>query len=244
MTLLLLFRSSDGGAPATSTGGGKSSRQLLRRPSPRTRPAQLLEETYYKLNWIIIPRVETQFVNSITGVPYLQQTQQIIIRAKATINAKLKEQKIKLGAIFRPEYRLGFIGMICKNEKLQNRFLRAKRVLKTPFYMTLHAKADIGIDIIKQAILMMDDGKERFTFDEPKENWREALNAEVDVFNHASSFVGDVQYDTETHELFIDLNGKTYIFCNIPKRTYTMMKNASSKGEYFNRVLKGRYQCF
>ncbi|WP_431078562.1 KTSC domain-containing protein [Pseudomonas siliginis] len=37
--------------------------------------------------------------------------------------------------------------------------------------------------------------------------------------------------------------GKTYDFCRVPLNVYQGLINAPSKGGYFDRVIKDRYQC-
>jgi hypothetical protein len=39
------------------------------------------------------------------------------------------------------------------------------------------------------------------------------------------------------------LNGKRYNFCNVPQRVYDGFEGADSKGAYFNRIIKGQFDC-
>lgn len=66
---------------------------------------------------------------------------------------------------------------------------------------------------------------------------------DFDAFTHSSSFVGNVRYDNDSQEMSVLLNGKRYEFCGVPRRTFDGFQGASSKGEYFNRNIKGQFDC-
>ena len=40
-----------------------------------------------------------------------------------------------------------------------------------------------------------------------------------------------------------NLNGRTYGWCNVPQRIYDGWKGSASKGAYFNRAIKGQFDC-
>jgi hypothetical protein len=59
-----------------------------------------------------------------------------------------------------------------------------------------------------------------------------------------SSAITAVGYDPATNRMKITFKqGKTYDFCRVPLNIYQGLINAPSKGGYFDRVIKDRYQC-
>ncbi|KKM08701.1 hypothetical protein LCGC14_1723470 [marine sediment metagenome] len=76
-----------------------------------------------------------------------------------------------------------------------------------------------------------------FEFNETIEDQREK------DFDAASSFVGNVTYTPELQTMEITLNGKRYDYCSIPERIFEGFREASSKGAYYNRSIKGIYTC-
>ncbi len=64
---------------------------------------------------------------------------------------------------------------------------------------------------------------------------------EVD-FDLPSSFVGKVTW-FEDLTMTIILNGKTYNYCGVPRRIFEGFRSASSKGAFFNRIIKGIFDC-
>jgi len=57
----------------------------------------------------------------------------------------------------------------------------------------------------------------------------------------AKSAVG---YDQINHRMKICFKtGKIYDFCNVPRQIYEDLLSASSKGTYYNKNIRGRYQC-
>jgi len=63
------------------------------------------------------------------------------------------------------------------------------------------------------------------------------------AFTGSSSFVGNVRYNSFDNSMRVLLNGKAYTFCDVPERVYDSFKGASSKGAYFNRILKKQFSC-
>ena len=58
-----------------------------------------------------------------------------------------------------------------------------------------------------------------------------------------SSNIRSVGYDPESGTLEVEFNsGSVYQYLNVPKGEYETLMNASSKGRYFNRSVKGEYQ--
>lgn len=79
-----------------------------------------------------------------------------------------------------------------------------------------------------------------FSFEEPNNL---SVEEAVTAFTHSSSFVGNVRYDPDTQEMRVLLNGKSYNLCGVSPREYDSFEGASSKGAYFNRILKGQKDC-
>ena len=63
------------------------------------------------------------------------------------------------------------------------------------------------------------------------------------AFTHSSSFIGNVRFNTDTQEMTMLLNGKRYFWCRVPRRVYDAFEGANSKGSFFNREIKGLYDC-
>lgn len=50
-------------------------------------------------------------------------------------------------------------------------------------------------------------------------------------------------YGYEDHELVIELkNGAAYQFSKVPKRVWEAFEGAKSKGTFFNKHIRGRYE--
>ena len=58
-----------------------------------------------------------------------------------------------------------------------------------------------------------------------------------------SSFVNRACYDNAASSLVLLLKSTYYQFCGVPQAVYTGLINSESKGKYFNRSIKGRYDC-
>jgi len=58
-----------------------------------------------------------------------------------------------------------------------------------------------------------------------------------------SSNILAIGYDEDNLELWVEFNDEaTYIYDGVPAILHTEMMEASSKGSYLNRVIKGNYQ--
>lgn len=62
-------------------------------------------------------------------------------------------------------------------------------------------------------------------------------------FNQPSSFIGTVIYSPDIQTMEIELNGNVYNYCNVPQRIYESFEGAGSKGEFYNREIRGIYTC-
>jgi len=83
-----------------------------------------------------------------------------------------------------------------------------------------------------------------FDFEEDAEEWKGVLTEQrFTAFTHSSSFVGNVLWDSESLQMEIILNGKTYRFCGVTGRTFEGFRGANSKGAYFARNIRGQFNC-
>jgi hypothetical protein len=58
-----------------------------------------------------------------------------------------------------------------------------------------------------------------------------------------SSNINSVGFDSDDNTLQIKFNsGGIYNYYNVPKRVYTTMLAAPSKGKYFHKNIKGKYK--
>jgi len=63
------------------------------------------------------------------------------------------------------------------------------------------------------------------------------------AFTGSSSFVGNVRYNQDEQSMRILLNGIAYQFCRVPERIFDAFEGANSKGAFFNRNIKGQFDC-
>jgi len=63
------------------------------------------------------------------------------------------------------------------------------------------------------------------------------------AFTNSSSFVGNMRYDQEEQSMTGILSGKHYKWCDIPERIFDGFQGAGSAGAYFNRAVKGQFDC-
>ncbi len=79
--------------------------------------------------------------------------------------------------------------------------------------------------------------------DEPIEPFKPDKPDREPTFDMPSSFVGKVTYTPDFSTMEIELLGKTYGFCGVPERIYDSFEGASSKGAFFNRNIRGQFDC-
>ncbi len=79
--------------------------------------------------------------------------------------------------------------------------------------------------------------------DEPIEPFKPDKPDREPTFDMPSSFVGKVTYSPDFNTLEIELLGRVYGFCGVPERIFDSFEGASSKGAYFNRNIKGQFDC-
>lgn len=83
---------------------------------------------------------------------------------------------------------------------------------------------------------------QRSTLEIQKTQVEEELKREEE-FTHASSFIGTVIYTLDLQSMEILIGGRMYPYCGVPQRIYDSFKGAGSKGQFFNREIKGIYEC-
>ena len=58
-----------------------------------------------------------------------------------------------------------------------------------------------------------------------------------------SGFIRRVCYDGANEYMLISLKGKFYHYCGIDSATVERLLSSSSKGQYFNAMIRGRFDC-
>lgn len=54
-----------------------------------------------------------------------------------------------------------------------------------------------------------------------------------------------VGYDPNSRRMKITFQqGDTYDFCNVPQHVFDGLLSATSKGSYYNRYIRDRYECY
>jgi len=241
----------DGGAPV-ATGGGKS--RTHHRPlfKPKTKTIVELEQVFFKRKFIIRPILTKQFFKNIKLTPVYFLITHIPLKARIFTSKKSEYRaKIKFTGIYSAQYTLCFVAKIFKERLIKKRYMKIARVMHTNFYKTIIGKQYRGLEMIlkglatiKKEIIPNNPKILSFTFNEPREEWRDVFNADINFFDQASSFIGTVQYDTEKQQLFIEMNGTTYVYCFVPEFIFTEFRDGRrSKGKYFNEVINHRFQC-
>jgi len=72
---------------------------------------------------------------------------------------------------------------------------------------------------------------------------RVKLAVKLRAFTNSSSFVGNMRYDQEEQSMTGILSGKHYKWCGVPESKFDGFQGAGSAGAYFNRDIKGQYDC-
>lgn len=66
----------------------------------------------------------------------------------------------------------------------------------------------------------------------------------MEMIRVTSSAISAVGYDPGTQRMKIRFtSGRTYDFCRVPEHVFTGLLQASSKGTYYDRHIRDRYQC-
>ena len=56
-----------------------------------------------------------------------------------------------------------------------------------------------------------------------------------------SSWISEVQYNTETEQMMVTINGQGHECQGVPRSVYDEFARAPSKGKYFNANIRGKY---
>lgn len=63
------------------------------------------------------------------------------------------------------------------------------------------------------------------------------------AFTHSSTWVGNVRYNPQNQTMRVMMNNKGYGFCGVPEKVFDSWQGSPSKGEYWWRNIKDRYNC-
>lgn len=59
-----------------------------------------------------------------------------------------------------------------------------------------------------------------------------------------SSAIAAIGYEASTQRMVIRFtSGDSYTFCRVPEHIFSAFMASSSKGGYYDRQIRGRYQC-
>jgi len=58
-----------------------------------------------------------------------------------------------------------------------------------------------------------------------------------------SSFVDSAKYNPGNDHLILELNGVFYEYCGVPSSVWSIFRQASSFGSYYNVNIKNKYSC-
>lgn len=98
------------------------------------------------------------------------------------------------------------------------------------------------INILEKKVQNQFTMEQKTKFENERIQIKEEMQREEE-FTHASSFVGTVTYTPELQSMEITLGSRVYPYCGVPQRLYDGFKGAPSKGAFFNRAIKGIYEC-
>lgn len=66
----------------------------------------------------------------------------------------------------------------------------------------------------------------------------------MEMISIQSSAISAIGYDEPSGRMAVRFKqGRTYTYCRVPRSVFQAFLNASSKGEYYDRHIKDRYQC-
>lgn len=66
----------------------------------------------------------------------------------------------------------------------------------------------------------------------------------MNMITVTSNAIHSVGYDAELKILRIEFkHGRIYDFLNVPKNVYVRFLNATSKGNFYDRYIKNRFNC-
>ncbi len=77
--------------------------------------------------------------------------------------------------------------------------------------------------------------------------YRGTVDVSNGYFQHlslkSSSFINDMYYDSDNNYLLVQLKSTYYHYCSIPQSVVSDWRSSSSLGRYYNRNIKGNYDC-
>jgi hypothetical protein len=80
-----------------------------------------------------------------------------------------------------------------------------------------------------------------------KNNVRSSLSQErqgMEMYRVESSAMRAIGYDEPTRRLrIIFAQGNAHDYCDVPRAIFENLMSAPSKGAYFNRAIKDKYEC-
>lgn len=72
----------------------------------------------------------------------------------------------------------------------------------------------------------------------------QTLGKPMDMIRVTSSAISAIGYDSATMRMKIQfVQGHTYDFCGVPSHVFQRLRDAGSKGRYYNDHIGDRYQC-
>ncbi|WP_219820275.1 KTSC domain-containing protein [Xanthomonas arboricola] len=72
----------------------------------------------------------------------------------------------------------------------------------------------------------------------------QAIGKSMDMIRVASSAISAIGYDPAGMRMKIQfVQGHTYDFCGVPSHVFQGLRDAGSKGRYYNDHIRDHYQC-
>jgi hypothetical protein len=66
----------------------------------------------------------------------------------------------------------------------------------------------------------------------------------MEMYRVESSAMRAVGYDDTSHRMrIVFAQGNTHDYCDVPRDIFENLLSAKSKGAYFNRAIKDKYEC-
>lgn len=239
------------------SGGGLARRHRKQKVVPQFDP--ILEETPFSIFIRLKPfKILTMF-QDVKLVPMIKQYQiilfDIMFRPVTSSYESLSRFVMKPSLIKETIVNIAMRQNSKGIEKYSTDIVMTLKAVRNHKYsQAIKLKALNGINLIRRATKIIEDNKMSFTFEEDKIEWQGLTNISPvnqdkqeeereQEFNQSSSFVGRVIYSPDLSTMEINLSGITYNFCRVPQRIFESFKGAGSKGAFFNRAIKGQFNC-
>lgn len=210
----------------------------------------LPEESPLELLIVTSPRMGQLFRKDLTGIPQLKQYADKLydITLKAFTRQTFDEFKLNVQPLIIATNTM----LMAAGSHYESPQMTAEPRVSQRFEKTLYGKKLHGVALMRMAVKLMEEDNdelslESFTFDETASAWKGTTQyndaAKILTFNHSSSFVGQVVYEKANKEMIIVLGDAIYNFCSVPRAIYDGFRKAGSKGSFFNRNIKGLWDC-